>query len=212
MKIQAMYSIVTLCMAVALGSYGCAPIQVSGGGTLPSSSGGVKDKANFGFEGNSCTPGAIAGTFNYHDKKASDWPDGGVKLNGEVIEAAKCSEWDDSNNSGIACAICNTQFCNCPYWPYDWGSCIAGVLEDPLGNCPDMQDIPANLYGVAFRFESTNPRYPGSGMGVACIMDNGQGSKATDNDNLVLIIAPGQYFGYVNQGPVQGNIASEPCL
>jgi hypothetical protein len=48
-------------------------------------------------------------------------------------------------------------------------------------------------------------------MGVACITDNGQGNKATAKDYLVLIIAPGQYFGYINQGPIKGNIASEPC-
>lgn len=211
MKIPTVYRIVLLCLAAALVSYGCARMQANGGGTLASTSGQVKDKANFGFEGNSCTPGVTTGTFNYHDKRAPGWPDGGVKLNGEVIEAAKCSDWDYSNTSGIACGICNLQFCNCPSWPDDWESCVSGFLSDPFGYCQDMAPVPDNLYGAAFQFQSTNPRYPGSGIGVACLTDNGQGKKVTDKDHLVLIVGPGQYLGYVNQGAVKGNIAAEPC-
>ena len=210
MKIHARFSIVVLSLAVALGSYSCAPTQINGGGTLPSTSGNAKDKANFGFEGNSCTPGILTGTFNYHDKKSPDWPNGGVKLNGVVIEAAKCSELDLSTNPGIACGICNLQFCDCEYWPTEWESCVLGFLNDPEGYCQDI-DVPDNLYGISFWFESTNPRYPGSGMGVACITDNGQGKKATAKDNLVIIIGQGQYYDYINQGSVKGNIGSEPC-
>ena len=206
--------VVILCLAVALASYGCAPMRINGGGTLPSTSPGARDKANFGFSGNSCTPGVIAGEFNYHDKKAPDWPDGGVKLNGVVIDAGKCSELDESSTLGIACGICNLQFgdCpDCPDWPYTWEACALSFLADPLGFGQNMEQIPDNLYAVAFPFTSTNPRYPGSGMGVACLTDNGQGKKAIYKDHVVLIIVNGQYQGYINQGPVQGNISSGPC-
>ena len=212
MKIHAKFSIVILSLAVALGSYSCAPTKINGGGTLPSTSPNAKDKANFGFEGNSCTPGIVTGSFNYHDKRAPGWPNGGVKLNGSVIEAAKCSEWDLSTNPGIACGICNLQFCACENWPDDWESCVFGFLADPEGYCQGIEnEIPDNLYGVSFWFESTNPRYRGTGTGVACMTDNGQGSKATDDDKLVIIIGPGQYEGYINQGSIKGNIGSEPC-
>jgi hypothetical protein len=212
MKKYDIYRMIILCLAVAfLALYGCAPVQINGGGTLPSVSGYAKDKANFGFYGNSCTPGVITGTFNYHDRKAPAWPDGGVKLNGEVLEVAKCSEGDNSTNLGIACGVCNLQFCNCPAWPDNWDTCAWDFLAAPSVFCEGMGPIPPNLYGVAFQFTSTNPRYPGSGYGVACITDNGQGKKAVSKDNVVLIIANGQYQGYINQGPVQGNISSGPC-
>ncbi len=212
MKRYDIYSMVLLCLAVAfLASYGCAPIQINGGGTLPSTSGIAGDKANFGFYGNNCTPGAITGTFNYLDKKAPNWPNGGVKLNGVVVEVAKCSEGDNFSTTGIACGICNLQFCNCPGWPGTLGTCVSNFLADPLGFCYGMNPIPNNLYGVGFQFTSTNPRYPGGGLGVACITDNGQGTKAINQDNVALIIVNGQYQGYMNQGPVQGNTATGPC-
>lgn len=211
MEKKHIYSIVILCLAVSLGLYGCAPMQINGGGTLPSTSGNIKDKANFGFSANNCNPRIITGDFNYHDKNALGLPDGGVKLNGEVLEVAKCSEGDNSSYSGITCGICNLQFCNGCSWPDGWETCVSDFLTDPMGYCQDIEPIPPNLYGVVFRFTSTNPRYPGSGAGVACITDNGQGSKAIDKDKLVLIIATGQYAGYVNQGPVKGNISSAPC-
>lgn len=202
-------SIVISCLAVAFVLGNCAPVQINGGGTLPSTSGNAADKANFGFDGNSCGP-AVTGTFNYHDKKATGWPDGGAKLNGTVSELTKCSEWDDSSNYGIACGICNLQFCNCPDWPDNWQICALEFLDDPVNYCQGVP-IPDNLYGAGFRFRSTNPRYRGDGAGVACLTDNGEGSEAIDNDNVVLIIGVGQYEGYTNQGAVQGNISAQPC-
>lgn len=212
MKKHNLYSIMMLSLVVALGLYGCTPMQINGGGTLPSTSGNAGDKTNFGFYGNNCTPGIITGTFNYHDKKAAGWPNGGVKLNGVVVEVAKCSEGANFNNTGIACGICNLQFCNCPGWPTTVETCVLNfILAGPSGFCQDMNPIPSNLYGVSFQFTSTNPRYPGSGLGVACITDNGQGMNAIAEDNVVLIIANGQYKGYINQGPLQGNTEAGPC-
>lgn len=211
MKTYEIYSIVILCLAVTVGLYGCALTQIHGGGTLPSTSGNAVDKAIFGFYGNNCTSGLVTGTFNYHDKKAAGWPNGGVKLNGTVFDLAKCSEVGDNFEQGIACGICNLQFCNCPGWPGTLQNCVAGFFADPVGFCQDMKTIPDNLYGVGFDFTSTNPAYPGRGTGVACMTDNGQGKKAIDKDKVVLILGIGQYEGYINQGSVQGNISSAPC-
>ena len=205
------YNMVILCLAVALGLYGCAPIQINGGGTILSTSGNAKDKANFGFYGNNCTLGGLTGEFNYHDKKAPGWPNGGVKLNGAVVDVAKCSEGDNFSNFGIACGICNLQFGDCPGWPDTWETCALNFLANPLGFRENMKQIPNNLYAVGFQFTSTNPRYPGTGIGIACIQDNGQGKYAINKDYVVMIIANGQYHGYINQGPVRGNIATEPC-
>lgn len=204
-------SILALLLSIALGLYGCAPLQVDGGGTLPSTSGNAADKANFGLYGDNCTPGTITGTFNYHDRKAPGWPAGGVKLNGTVYEVAKCSEWANSpSNAWLACGICNLQFCECEGWPENWLTCALEFLADPTNYCQDVT-IPDNLYGVSFQYTSTNPRYRGIGAGIACITDNGQGSKAIGKDNLVLIIGTGQYEGYINQGTVQGNISTQLC-
>jgi hypothetical protein len=211
MKKYDTYTIGILCLVLALGLWGCAPTQINGGGTLPSKSGKAGDKANFGFSANNCTPGVITGTFNYHDKAAPGWPNGGVKLNGTVVDAGKCSELGNSSPYWLACAICNLQFCNGSGWPGQWETYLSGFFTDPSGFCPEDINVPNNLYAVGFQFTSTNPRYPGTGAGVACIRDNGQGKKAIDKDNVTLIIALGQYSGYTNQGPVQGNISSGPC-
>ena len=52
---------------------GCAhPAKFTGGGWLPSTSGGAKDKANLGFNMKNCAPveqDAI-GHLNYHDRLA----------------------------------------------------------------------------------------------------------------------------------------------
>ena len=116
------YATYVVCLGITLIICNCAPAQINGGGTLPSNSGNARDKANFGFYGNSCGP-VMTGTFNYHDKKAPGWPDGGAKLNGTVTELRRCSELDDGSNSGIACGICNLQFCDCPGWPEN-GRCV----------------------------------------------------------------------------------------
>jgi hypothetical protein len=205
-------SLAILSLVLVLGLFGCAPTQINGGGTLPSKSGTASDKANFGFSANNCTPGAMTGEFNYHDKNAPGWPNGGVKFNGTIFDAGKCSEFGSFGGYALACTVCNLQFCNGSGWPNQWESYLSSFLADPLGFCPEVASrVPNNLYAAAFQFKSTNPRYPGSGTGVVCLRDNGQGKKAIDKDHVTLIIGPGQYYGYTNQGPVQGNVSSGPC-
>ena len=213
MKRHYMLSICITSLTIALGCFGCATrVQINGGGTIPSSSGEPKDKSNFGFFVNNCTPGVMTGEFNYHDKKAPNWSTGGVKFIGEIVDVGNCSETNNLSLSGIACGICNLQFCDCD-WPNNWEDCVNGFFTEPFVDyCPDMADqIPDNMYGIGIHYTSTNPRYPGSGTGVACVTDNGQGRNAIDKDNLVIILANGIYQGYVNQGSVQGNAATEPC-
>ena len=69
--------------------FGCAhPAKFTGGGTMPSTSGGSKDKANLGFNMKNCAPGEldISGHFNFHDNKA---PAGNM---GVLVNALKTGE------------------------------------------------------------------------------------------------------------------------
>jgi len=60
--------------------------KVTGGGTIVSASG--SGKANFGFNGDSCS-GKVQGKFNFHDMNyAKD--KGGVKMNGTVTATDHC--------------------------------------------------------------------------------------------------------------------------
>ena len=93
------FGIALIALLFLAGMSGCAgPVKVTGGGTMPSAIDGESGlNANFGFNGMGC-PGIgynwnITGHFNYLDKYAEisyDECSGGVKLNGEVIDAAAC--------------------------------------------------------------------------------------------------------------------------
>lgn len=175
--------VVLLISSLAL-MIGCAPVQINGGGTMPSTSGNPSDKANLGFWANSCTPDPeggfiVNGTFNYHDKMAPGY-NGGVKINGTITDAANCTEGVQGSGLGAACTACNAYY-----------------------------EFSPNSYAVTFNFRSTNPRYPGTGNGIACIIDNGQGKAL--KDQVALILWGDQYNGYYNQGNLQGNVSTYSC-
>jgi len=90
-------------VAVALSGCSQQPGKVTGGGWIPSSSGVADDKANFGFNADSCD-GSVHGHFNYHDKEATAFQPGGVKMNGPVIESGLCSAIPDPNSPPCVCA------------------------------------------------------------------------------------------------------------
>jgi len=65
------------------------PGKVTGGGWVEVGSGA---KANFGFTGSSCDdPSNPTGRFNFHDRTAPGY-DGGVRMNGTVIDISQCQE------------------------------------------------------------------------------------------------------------------------
>ena len=66
-------------------------------------------------------------------------------------------------------------------------------------------------YEVLAEYRSTNPAVPGSGQTVFCLTDNGEGTKATASDNGIVSVETGPYAGYLNYGPVRGNIQQHQC-
>lgn len=185
---------VLLITVALLGLSGCAvPGKVTGGGWMLSQAcddNGNCDrcgKANFGFNADSCDDScSVVGHFNYHDKNAPDYADdGGVKMNGVVIEAAECVEF--SLDTSFACSYC---------------------LDNYYDNDGDNYGA---VYAVKVRYTSTNPKIRGIGYAVGCVIDNGEGVNATEADMAVFEVLTGPYAGYKNSGEVHGNIQAHEC-
>jgi hypothetical protein len=171
--------------------FGCAhPAKFTGGGWLPSTSGGVKDKANLGFNVKNCAPGEedISGHFNFHDNKAPAYAVlGGVKFGGFVVGGGLCTSDDtEEENEVVAC--------------------------DPSGTLVPSDFCPQDdgWIGIDVAYESTNPKLPGDGTAVACARDNGQGVNAT-SDQISILVLDGPYAGYANSGTVKGNLKQHVC-
>jgi hypothetical protein len=107
----------------------------------------------------------------------------GVKMNGDVVQAVECLDYEDQTTDP-APAFCAA-------------TCLPAV------------GLPA--YGFEVNYRSTDPEQPGSGHAIACVVDNGQGLKATAADEVVLVVVSGPFAGYHNKGPMQGNIKSHGC-
>lgn len=91
------------------------------------------------------------------------------------------------------------------------GQCVAG-----LTTCDCQALVPG--FGLGFadyeidsEYRSTNPQVPGGGHVIACVSDNGEGSKATGADNASIHVVSGPFTGYNNIGYVQGNIQQHKC-
>jgi len=148
------------------------PGKVTGGGWVEAPNG----KANFGFNASSCDgPENITGRFNFHDKTASLFPNGGVKMNGAVIDAMQCAEQ-------------------------------AGC-EDPVA---PGQICPMDAYSITVGYRSTNPKYPGTGIAGACVVDYGEGKNGT-GVLLGLGVQSGPFLGYSISGTIKGNIQAHLC-
>ncbi|MDH5764721.1 MAG: hypothetical protein OEZ38_01805 [Gammaproteobacteria bacterium] len=165
------FIVIAACISILYGCSNATNGKVTGGGTIVSASG--NGKANFGFNGDSCT-GKVKGKFNFHDKYHNA-DKGGVKLNGTVTGTDHC----------IA----------------------TGTGARYSGDCTQC----ANGYIVKLNYKSTNPKIPGTGEAIACVVDNGQGMKATSSDSIWVKATSGPYSGYFSKGNVQGNIKGHAC-
>jgi hypothetical protein len=174
----------SLALGLILGFSACtSPGFVTGGGHLPSSDGVPGDKANLGFSGQQCDLSQPAtGNFNYHDTHAAPQP-GGVQMNGDVVDAAICSCGGSSTGSR-ACVFCVVVF-----------------------GCPSN---PSSVYGIDVNYRSTNSQFPGTGTAAACVIDNGEGVNATEDQAAVRVFT-GPFAGYFDRGPAQGNIQAHSC-
>jgi len=180
-----------VCVAiVGLAVVGCAyPAKFSGGGWIPSTSGGSKDKANVGFNAADCDPSgtAASGHFNFHDKMAAGFAAlGGVKFGGFVDDAGECTA--DTGAAGLVVA------------------CDQTGIAVPVGFCaPDASNL-----GVDIVYVSTNPKNPGEGVAVACVHDGGEGGSSS-GDLFAVRVLTGPFTGYVNSGQIKGNMQQGIC-
>jgi hypothetical protein len=192
--------LIVIFIGLALIFSGCAkPGAVTGGGWMPSQAcpgdlcgdDECDSKANFGFNASTCDsePGcgsySIVGHFNYIDRDAVGY-DGGVKMNGFVVEAAECVDFYPG--AEVECSFCKE------------------AVYDEYG-CPDCERV----YYVKVNYRSTNPRYRGTGVAIACVADNGEGINAITADMAFVKAIEGPFDGYYNYGPVQGNIQAHEC-
>ena len=106
----------------------------------------------------------------------------GVKMNGTMTAHAVCVSEQD--------------------WQGTW------VAED-CEWCAGSFGYGAEL--AYFDYRSTNPKAPGSGSGVVCVKDNGEGKNNLDGDRLILTARSGVYSGYGASGLVRGNVQSHGC-
>jgi len=161
---------------------------VTGGGWIQSADQVPGDHANFGFNGKQCDyPSPPTGHFNFHDKSAPGF-DGGVKINGTLADATLCGTATSGPVGTNACQFCGS-----------------------LTNLVPKGVTPEGVYGLDVNYQSTNPRYPGVGAAVACVVDDGEGFNAAASDGAAISITSGPFAHYVNQGPVQGNIQAHTC-
>jgi hypothetical protein len=178
-------------MIVPLMLIGCAyPAKFTGGGYLPSTSGGAKDKANFGFNMKNCSPETqdARGHLNFHDNKAPAWAAlGGVKFGGFVVAGGVCTEDDTLDDNEVT-------------------ACDPDNGAVPEGFCPQDQ----NYVGIDIAYESTNAKIPGDGTAIVCVQDNGQGTSAT-SDWMSILVLDGPYAGYTNTATAKGNLKQHTC-
>jgi hypothetical protein len=66
-------------------------------------------------------------------------------------------------------------------------------------------------YVVEVDYRSTLTTNKGSGSARVCVWDNGEGANATASDFAKFEALTGPFAGYMNSGPVQGNIKAHEC-
>lgn len=67
------------------------------------------------------------------------------------------------------------------------------------------------VYALGFTYQSTNPDVPGTGDGVACMVEAGPASGASQ-DYAAIVLFSGPFSGYINgYYPVQGNVQNHTC-
>ncbi len=102
---------------------------------------------------------------------------------------------------------------NAPLFAAGGGVKMNGPVVAPGGLCVAFPPCgcPAGSYWITVEYGSTNPNFPGDGVAVACVTDNGEGINATSADMGSISVTSGPYTGYFNSGPVQGNIRAHDC-
>jgi len=134
-------------------------------------------RAILGFNADSCGGGDVTGKFNFHDSGFKGAA-GGLKMMGAVTGVDKCVEQGDGRRNA---------------------SCSSSFYHSAEG-CQEG-------YVVSMDYRSTNPKALGTGVAVACLMDNGKKGV----DGLWVKVKSGPFEGYYNHGKMKGNIQSHKC-
>lgn len=90
------------------------------------------------------------------------------------------------------------------------GSVAGAKLCSSQDSCLSSSGCPDGSIEVAVDYRSTNPRFPGEGRALACVDDNGEGSKAPADTGRIKVTT-GPFAPYANEGFVQGNIQTHTC-
>lgn len=193
------YLLLAATAVIGVGLSGCGfEAKVAGGGTLPSTSGGAKDKANLGFHAAQCeVPGPIDAGIVYHDKNAPDFQPKGVAAKGglmfddfdELASLAECDgdflEWLVSGEVGEAPPEPTVFTLSCLYCAFQQFDLLNHPCFQEENECTseDFEQLLVDLGNAAegqkaffFEYESKNKNFPGEGVGFACNADLGEGN------------------------------------
>jgi hypothetical protein len=84
-----------------------------------------------------------------------------------------------------------------------------------VGGCPvatGQPNCPEGGYLLGFNYRNKNPKVPGDGgTGGACVVDNGEGKKASGPDVAAIGFETGPYATYGTSGNVSGNVQAHLC-
>jgi hypothetical protein len=87
------------------------------------------------------------------------------------------------------------------------GQCVEGYTS-----CECQALVPGFGLGFAdYQVGGTYVSQNGPGTFIACVSDNGEGSKKTAADRGSIHVLTGPYAGYNNAGVIQGNIQQHKC-
>ena len=84
---------------------------------------------------------------------------------------------------------------------------------DVEGGCTDVESgesCPKGGYVLEVAYRSTNPKLPGAGEAVACVVDNGEGING-EADVVSFVVSTGPFLGYEISGNAKGNIQAHTC-
>lgn len=91
------------------------------------------------------------------------------------------------------------------------GQCVAGLTTCDCQALVPGFGLGSADYEIVADYRSADLHNAGSGQVIACVSDNGEGSKATGIDNASIHVISGPFAGYNNVGIVRGNVQQHEC-
>ena len=172
------------------------PARYTGGGTINSLGGA--GRAQVSFTANGCDPKNVKGNVHYNDHTAIEYQDiGGVNFKAKVVNAGMCTY----ERTGRPIQL-----------PDDFGGDPGCNTQYPAEVDPLLAECDAGQAFALFDYTSTNPKAPGAGKGLICVVTAGAGAGGS----LHAIVSPimiktGPYKGYINRGSLVGNAMMHSC-